>query len=408
VAPNDVNRSKRTNPYDDLQVLTLVNAAGPVTRYGGSCLNPRVLKAMEEATHSYVRLDELQLAAGRRLAEWTGAEAGYITTGAAAGLTLGAAALMAGLDVDRMDRLPDTTGFPNEFILQECHLSDYDHCLRASGARLRTVTCEVMASVEGVRDSIRSVLTEKTCATAYVFRTNDRGVSLEIWVRASKSMGLPILVDASVRLPPVENLRRIPATGADLVAFSGGKAVGGPQGTGFVVGRRDLVESVLLQNQDMDVNAETWFLKDWLTSGKLQRPSTNGIGRGFKVSKENIVGLLVALEEYLQRDHQADVARWNMIIDSIAADLKEVPGCALEKVFDPGGPYPVPVCIFRLTDEARLSLVEFVNGCSSHKRPVLFEEGPLEEGYLIIHPTCLSEEDASELIRTVRRVLALC
>lgn len=391
--------------YENLQVRPVINAAGPVTRYGGSCLSRTVLQAMTESTRSYVRLDELQLSAGRKLAEWTGAESGYVTTGAAAGLTMGAAAMMAGMDVSRMERLPNTEGIPNEFILQTCHRGDYDHCIRAAGAKLVTVECAETADREEVRAAIASVRTERTCGTAYVFRTGDRGVPLETWAGAAKDLSLPVLADASVRLPPVENLRKIPDTGADLVAFSGGKAVGGPQGTGFLAGRQELVQSVLLQNQDMDVNPETWFLRDWIAEGKVSEPSRNGIGRGFKVSKESIVGLLTALEEYIDRDHESDAVRWHQTIDSVVQGLSGIQGCQVEKVFDSESSHPVPMGALRLTEKADLSLTDFVNACAALDPPVLFEEGTLQKGYLIIHPMCLSESESSVLVESVKTVL---
>jgi L-seryl-tRNA(Ser) seleniumtransferase len=391
--------------YHRLGVRPVINAAGPVTRYGGSCLSETVLQAMAEATRSYVRLDELQLAAGRKLAGWTGAESGYVTTGAAAGLTLGAAAMMAGLNVDRMERLPDTEGIPNEFILQASHRGNYDHCIRAAGTRLVAVECEGTAGREEVREAIALARDDRTCGTAYVFRTGDRGVPLETWVGAAKDLNLPVLVDASVRLPPVENLRGIPATGADLVAFSGGKAVGGPQGTGFLVGRRDLIESVLLQNQDMDVNAETWFLRDWMEEGKVLEPSRNGIGRGFKVSKESVIGLLAALEEYIGRDRAADITRWRKTVDRIVEGLAGIRGCRVEKVSDSAGSYSVPMATLRLTEDAGFNLPGLINACAELDLPVLFEEGTLRKGYLIIHPMCLSESDVDILVNSVRTVL---
>jgi L-seryl-tRNA(Ser) seleniumtransferase len=392
--------------FERFGVRTVINAAGPVTRYGGACLSAGVLSAMAEATGSFVRLDELQQAASQRLAEWTGAEAGYVTSGAAAGLTLGAAAMMVGMDADRMQQLPDASGMANEFLMQACHRSDYDMAIRASGARLVDVEVSSASSADEVRGAMSAARSDRTCATAYVYRTDDRGVSLETWVQCAKSLGLGVLVDGAVRLPPAENLRRIPGTGADLAVFSGGKAIGGPQNSGIVLGRADLIDSILLQNQDLDFNRETWFLRDWLESGRLTGLPRNGIGRGFKVSKENVVGLVTALEEYLAKDHAAELASWHGRIDRIVAELKGVSGIAIEKVFDGDGPYPVPVAKLRLTDGARMTLVDFVKSCADLDRPVLFEEGPLHEGNLIVHPMRLPEADAEELIVAVRGVLS--
>lgn len=391
--------------YEEFGVSRLINAAGPVTRYGGSVLSPAVLAAMAQATDGFVRLDELQLAAGKRLAEWTGTEAGYVTTGASAAITLGAAAMMAETDPDRMESLPVVGNAPCDFLIQTSHRSDYDCAFRAAGATLVSVDCSSDLSDQELESFLATKCGYQVCATAYVYRTGDRGVSLDRWVKASHELGLPVLVDASVRLPPVSNLRAIPATGADLVAFSGGKAIQGPQGSGFLVGREALIKSVLLQNQDLDVNEETWSLRSWLGGKGLDRIPSNGIGRGYKVSKETIVGLLKAIEEYQARDPEQDKVRWGATLDRIASGLGSSSKVSFNIEVGSDAGYPVPMGILTLPAEGPLSLVEFVNLCATGDPPVVFEEGPLAEGYLVVHPMCLSLEEADILVERVRSVL---
>src|SRR3989440_3920660 len=265
--------------YEELGVRPLINAAGTQTRYGGGPRPQEVVQAMAEAASACVRMEDLQEAAGRVIAGVTGAEAGYVTSGAAAGLTLSAAACLAGLDVARMDRLPDTTGMANEIIVQRAHRNAYDHAVRAAGARFVEVGYLGYPGAGGTHPwQIEAAITERTAAL-YWATIDARGVvPLDEMCRIAHHHGLPVIVDAAAALPPAENLRRFVAAGADLVTFSGGKAIGGPQASGILCGRRDLIESVALQQQDMDVHPGTWTLRHrYLESGRLPGPPHHGI-----------------------------------------------------------------------------------------------------------------------------------
>ncbi|MHB8621654.1 MAG: DegT/DnrJ/EryC1/StrS family aminotransferase, partial [Chloroflexota bacterium] len=239
---------------DRLGVRPVINAAGPLTRLGGQALSPEVLAAMAEAARSSVKMWELEAAAGAYIAEVTGAEAGYVTAGAAAGLTLAAAACIAGLDPARMDRLPNTDGMANEIVIQKPHVVSYTHALRAAGARL------VEAGYMGYPGTgatypwqVEASINERTVALAFQVVDAPNTVSLPELARIGQEHGLPVIVDAAAALPPAENLRRFINEGAALVTFSGGKAIGGPQASGIVCGRADLIRSIALQHQDMDV-----------------------------------------------------------------------------------------------------------------------------------------------------------
>ncbi len=227
--------------YDTLGVRPVINVAGPVTRLSGAPLHPEVAAAMAEAAQFCVRIEDVQEAAGRELARAAGAEAGYVTAGAASGLALGAAACIAGLDVAAMDRLPDTTGLRNEIIVQRPHLTAYTHALRLAGATLVEVGYLGFPG-QGITWpwQIESAITERTAAIAYSFGNAPGVVPLAEVVAIAHRHGLPVIVDGAGALPPAENLRALIATGADLVAFSGGKAIGGPQASGILVGRAAL------------------------------------------------------------------------------------------------------------------------------------------------------------------------
>jgi D-glucosaminate-6-phosphate ammonia-lyase len=318
--------------YDMLEVRTVINAVGPVTRLSGNVLHPAVTAAMAEAAQHCVRIEDLQEAAGQFLADVTGAEAGYVTAGAASGLALGAAACIAGLDVAAMDRLPDTEGLRNEIVIQRSHLTAYTHALRLAGARLVEVGYLGYPG-QGITWpwQIEAAITARTAAIAFSFGAGPGAASLAEVVAIAHRHDLPVIVDAAAALPPVENLRALIAIGADLVAFSGGKAIGGPQASGILVGRADLIASVALQHQDMDVYPETWTWRDrYLASGRLPGPPHHGIGRPMKVGKEEIVGLVVALKRFLARDHAAERAAQQRQLETILAALADVPGVRTE------------------------------------------------------------------------------
>jgi D-glucosaminate-6-phosphate ammonia-lyase len=272
---------------------------------------------MAEAARSFARIGDLQEIASERIAALTGAQAGYVTSGAAAGLTLGAAAMLAGLDPDRMERLPDTGEAPAEIVVQASHRNPYDHLVRASGARLVEFGDAAGATAEQMAVAIGPA----TAGAFFHDQAEAAGLPFEAFVTLAHDHGLPVLVDASMNLPPRANLRRYIDAGADLVAFSGGKTIRGPQASGFLAGRADLLISVGLQQQDMDVLEATWARRALIEHGVIPRPPTHGIGRSMKTGKEEIVGLLVALERYAALDEAAEHARWVSVADHLAAGL---------------------------------------------------------------------------------------
>jgi len=310
--------------YARLGVKRRINAAGTLTRLGGSLMDEAVLDAMREAARGSVDIGELQSAASRAIAKATGAEAGMVTSGAAAGLTLAAAACIAGLDVARMARLPDTRGLPNEILMARTHRNAYDHALRAAGAVIVDIGHNDRGTGAGIRGleawEIEAAITPATVAFAFA-ATPESVAELPAIVELCRKHHLKVIVDAAAQLPPASNLGAFIAAGADLVVFSGGKAIGGPQASGIVAGRRDLVASALLQQLDMDVAPTRWTAPDIVDRAKVPVPPHHGIGRAFKVGKEEIVGLLVALERFVNRDEAAATAVLRTRLEAIAAAL---------------------------------------------------------------------------------------
>lgn len=359
--------------YDLLGVTPIINAAGPVTRLSGAPLHPDVANAMAEAAQACVRIDELQESAGRYIASVCGADAAYVTSGAAAGLALGAAACLARLDVAAMDRLPDTSGLPDEIVIQRAHLTAYTHAFRLSGARLVEVGYLGFPG-QGLTWpwQIEAAITHQTAAIAYAAGHAPGSVPLQDIVTIAHRHDVPVIVDAAGALPPVENLRSFIAAGADLVAFSGGKAIGGPQASGILVGRSDLIESVALQHQDMDVYPSTWTWRDrYLASGTLPGPPHHGLGRPMKVGKEEIIGLVVALRRFLEIDHVALRREHEDRLRIIAAALAGIRGVRTSLPDDGASPRPYPTLLVTLDELiVERSVEDIVNALIDHPQPI--------------------------------------
>lgn len=318
---------KRGAIYEKLGVRPIINAAGHWTINGGSIMEPRAAEAMAEASRVMVRMQDLNEAAGELIAKYTHAEAGLVTAGAADAMMLETAACMAGKDLAKIKQLPDTTGMKDEIIVKWNHNMQHVHTWRAAGAKIVWVGL----TGGGVRSwEIEAAINEKTAALAFLASRAcpDSFESLDEMVRIARRHGLPIIVDAAAMLPPVENLWRFIDHGADMVAFSGGKAIKGPQSTGILCGRKDLIEAAALSHS----------------------PHAEAIGRTAKVCREEIVGLMVALELYVQRDHVADQRRWREQCKTIAAAIADIPGVKTEMVVQDNWTHPVPTLSIQFSD----------------------------------------------------------
>jgi L-seryl-tRNA(Ser) seleniumtransferase len=394
--------------YEQFGVRTIINVAGSSTRVGGALMPPEVVEAMSEAALSSVNLVELQAAASRLIAETTGAEAGYVTAGAASGLTLGAAAIMVGLDPGKIDRLPDTTGMKNEFIIAREHRNGYDHSVRLSGAKLVEVGMNERGAGAGARQVERweyeAAITDNTAGIAYVATPTSRPRLNEL-VEVAHRHNLPVLVDAAAQLPPISNLKAFVETGADLVAFSGGKAIRGPQSTGILCGRRDLIASVALQHLDMDEQFDIWDPpSDFIPKDELVGLPRHGIGRGFKVTKEGVAGLLTALKLFAEnrsgspRDEQIGYLEY--VVDGISG-LPVDPTVRL-----PEGE-GFPTLHLRLdVDELGASAQEICHELKLGSPGVFPNEEHLGDHTLVVNPMNLNQERTEMLTDRLRAVLS--
>ena len=295
-----MNHSTGSAIFDRLGLGRVINGRGWITVVGGSIMPPEVIDAMTDAVNTYVDLDELNLAAGREIARYTGAESGLVVAGAAAGLLLQAAACIAGDDPVLIDQLPDSTGLRNEVLLYEKHRTNYDRCYRAAGAKLVIWGGDDRPAEEQLTEAMG----ENTAALAYVFHPwNSCPISLEKAVSMAHDRDIPVIVDAAVTLPPATNLTAYIDQGADMVTYSGGKGLRGPQSTGILCGRADLIEAARLNNSPF-----------------------KGVGRSAKVCKEEIAGLLAALDLFVRTDHEAVWAEWRNRSSVITSAVEDIVG----------------------------------------------------------------------------------
>jgi len=388
--------------YEKLGVRPLINGRSFSTKAGGCALPTEVLDAMRQAGECCVRMDELQSAASEVIARATGAEAGIVTSGAAAALTLGAAACLAGLDVKRMNSLPDTVGMPDQVIVHRAHRNDYDHAVRAAGAKFVEVGFDYYIFAY----EVESAITDRTAAMYYQAGVSDGVLPLGEYAAIAHRHGFPVLVDAAAEMPPASNLSTFISAGADLVAFSGGKHIKGPQATGILCGRRDLILSAALQHQDMDVFPETWPLRALIENGTIAGPPHHGIGRGLKVGKEEIVGLLTALELYQSRDFVAERARWTSELECVIAAVRGIPGISPRLLYPQRNGREVPSAIVNIDAAvAGTDARAVINALQEGDPPICVFEKFADGGEIVILPEALRPGDAAIIARRLREVL---
>jgi L-seryl-tRNA(Ser) seleniumtransferase len=398
-------RQSNENVYQRIGVRTIINASGPSTRLSGGIMRPEVSAAMAEASQWCVDMAELQAQASKILADATGAEAGYVTAGAAAGLMLAAAACIAKLDPAAMNRLPDTTGMANEIIIARSQRNMYDHAVVQAGAKLIEIGIPDRFSGAGVRDAqvweYDAAVNERTAAILWVAQPQSEPTLTEV-ISVARRHGLPVIVDAAGQLPPAQNLKRFTAEGADLVVFSGGKAIGGPQASGILVGRRNLIQSAALQQLDHDTYFDQWSPPPSLfEKSSLVGLPASGVGRVAKCGKEEIVGLLTALRLFLAEDPDERHARWLAACQELADGLENLRGVCVALVNRTARGLPAVELTIR-EDELGFSARELVKRLQDGEPPVHANHARVREGIVVFGSTCLSDGDTAVVIARVR------
>lgn len=381
----------------ELGLARVINAAGTLTRLGGAPMAPEVVAAMAEAAGASLDIAALQERASAEIAAATGAEAGLVTTGAAAGLTLAAAAALAGLDPARMAQLPRIEEGRTEILVHRTHRSLYTRALAVAGARLVDFGHNDRFTGAGIRGieawEIEAAVTPRTAAVFFA-ATPWSAPDLPLVARTAHAHDLSVIVDAAAQLPPAANLRRFLADGADLVAYSGGKAIGGPQSSGILAGRRTLIASALMQMLDMDVPVATWRAPFGVQMAGVPH---HGLGRGFKAGKEEVVGLLVALRRFLARDEAAEQAAQMARLAAIAAALP-VRSTLLDAAMTGRAPQ-----LALHPDDAPGLAARLRAGVPA----VHLGERRAGEGVLLVDPQALRAEDDAALIAALHHALTL-
>ena len=381
--------------FDRIGVRRVVNGVGPATRLGGLPLHPVVLEAMLAATRHPVRMDELERRAGVELARLLGTEAAYVTSGASAALTLATAALIAGSDAALIDALPRIRDAAHRVVVLAAHRDPYDRALEAAGAELVVVGYPHSTHI----GEIERGLDDETIAVLYRPGRPGNHPPLADICAAAGHRGIPVLIDGALYAPPLENLHRWIADGAALVALSGGKHFRGPQASGILCGRADLVGLVALQHQDMDERETTWVAG--AGHGGPSTPPRHGIGRAMKVGREQIAGLLAAVQRYVDAPGIDDA-------DGIG-ELERLRGLlgssAVPVVWHDTSALGVPVLELDLA-AAGLPLDAFVDALVARQTPVFLEEGEAWRGALLVHPMALTDGDADRIAAAVAEVAA--
>src|SRR6266705_4415475 len=287
------------NPYEELGLTTVINCEGTMTMLGGSLPHPELEAVMFQAGHHFVSMPDLEVAAGKRIAQMLKLPEGFtalVTSGAAAAIQSGLAGILTGNNEKLIQQLPDLTGMKSEVIIQKSHRNPFDHQLRTTGIKLIEVE---------TREQLRQAVNDRTAMMHFSNFANAAGqIKVDEWVKLGKQYNVPCMNDAAADTPPESHLWDYANMGYDLITFSGGKAMRGPQCAGLLIGRKDLVAYALLNNS----------------------PHEDTLGRSQKVGKEEILGMVKALELYLREDHDALAKEWQDRLERISQRITKVPG----------------------------------------------------------------------------------
>ena len=316
------------NPYEELGVSTVINAEGTMTVLGGSLPRPEIESVMAQAGRHFVSIAELEIQAGRRIAEMLKLPEGYtaaVTSGAAAGMQSGLAGILTGNKQAFIQQLPDLGGMKSEVIIQKSHRNPFDHQLRSTGVKLVAIE---------TREQLHDAINERTAMMHFSNFADAAGqIKVDEWLKLAQENKIPAMIDAAADTPPVSNLWRFAHMGYDLIVFSGGKAIRGPQCAGLLLGRNELVANALLNNS----------------------PHEDTLGRSQKVGKEEIVGMVKALELYLSEDQEALWNEWQNRLEVISRQITKVQGVSTA-FFVPDVANHVPH--MQITWESKISLTK--------------------------------------------------
>lgn len=286
--------------FHELGVRPFINAAGTYTALSASLMRPEVMDAINFASKSFVRLNDLQDAVGKRIAVLTGSEAAMVTSGAAGALVVGTAGCLTGDKAKFIQQLPDTSGMKTEVLVQKSHRYGYDHAVRVCGVKL--IEFET-------REEMERAASDRTAMMLFFNANESLGqIKADEFIAFGKKRGIPVFNDAAADTPPVENITKYVKMGWDLLTFSGGKGIRGPQSAGLLLGRADLIKAARLNSS----------------------PNSDTVGRGLKVNKEEMLGMMVALDVFMKRDHDADWREYEKRVKIIGDSVQSIKGIKTE------------------------------------------------------------------------------
>ena len=365
--------------YQRLGVSPIINAAGSITRLGGTRTRPETLELMARAARVMVNIDDLNRAAGREVARLVGAQAGFVCSGAAGGLLLQAAACISGNDPVRMRQLPNTEGLKNEIVIHTMHRFPYDQAYRAAGANMVEFGDYLYAHPWQLEGAIN----ERTAAVAYLCApfSSNKVMPLDKVCEIAHAHDVPVIVDAASMLPPRENLYRFLRAGADMVVYSGGKGIRGPQGSGILVGRADLIEAAAMQASPAQF-----------------------LGRGMKVAKEEVIGLVASLAAFVEEDEEAEMAAYRAMVQQVVDALVEIPGLSVTLEHDRNS-YLIPHAVIKFTDDWRGPSRDEIAAAMEQGNPQVYLHQLGGPEQLAVDPLNLTEPEIEVVIRRLREEL---
>lgn len=362
---------------DGMDLKKVINASGKMTHLGATAVTPDIAAAASEAAQGYFDMEELLVEAGKKIARLTGAEAGCPTSCAAAGIALSIASCITGPDESLAKRLPSTSSLKNRIIIQKGHCVDFGAPVTQMVRMAGGVPVEVGSVNLTTRSDVEGAIDDMTAGFLFVKSHHcvQKGVlSLEEYIGIAKKHGLPVVIDAAAE----EDVRKYVKMGAGLVVYSGHKAVGGST-SGFVIGRKDLVDGVRVQY--------------------------GGIGRPMKVGKESIAGLLCALEKYTTETDDDKLAGREASVDRIIEGLKGIPGIKVSKKYDEAG-RPIPRAWIEVTPRAKLDAAGLVKALKEGPVAIFTRDHYLNVNCIAIDPRPLLEGDEAAIVEAIRRIMA--
>ncbi len=369
--------------YETLGIRPIINAGGHMTILGGSVLSPEVREAMESANTAYTLMDDVFDGAGTAIADMLGTGGGLVTSGCYAALVQGAAGILAGNDPEKIRQLPDTTGMKDEFLIQKPTRYRYDRSVTVPGGKLVEVGDEDSCTPQQLRDAIGP----NTAGILY-FAAGERfpnTVSLPEAIEIAHSAGIPMLVDAAAEIYPLERMRRVATSGADLVCF-GGKYLGSGNSTGILCGNGEYVSKARL-------SGFTGF-----------ETGNNSIGRGYKVDRQEVIGTTIALRHWLDTDHEQRLQVQSDRIAQISAGLAGVPGVSAENMWQTDGEGPWMRLEVSWDEEEKGRTAEEVSQALQNGSPSIFCRSDTGSLHIAVHT--LQEGETEIVMRRLQEVLS--